>query len=530
MGKNLLHTHSGYAHHYIDSSFIQQMWQKKSSDSITKMQNKERQLYQQFGATDFQGFRSVLQALLLPQDLQVLRRFEAENLSNELQRFSLQQQDLYKQEIEIIFDFSQLDKLHLSKELEGFQKGPKATDDAIRTTYEVGAIKNIINKQFGRKFHVGSSFEKNIDVAVHQLLTSGVIQISIGKPNGAGDYKYNETYVVHEIPNFPWGVTKDIYKTAKRENNTIILSEIEKAIKQIYLFLQNELAATASSELKQAIRSTWIRLCRDGNDPALFFSGGKTNSFISGVQGALGEFQAALLFEYISLKAGKNALATIKGSTRLENLTKEQARTDVEIFQAFGLQVKNFVTIEKEVEGGKYKSFLQDIHTRIHPDKVAKYLDSSIQEDFLGFMANVYFNQSYYDQQYAKTSALLFSLREWLGEIMNMAVDDAVEDTVTFYVISGKYLVPCSVILQAADSIGLTNQIQIKSSFKRKTNEEFSMEGGDQPVYEKYWSKETGYWEPTNKNKETFQNLISSTISIQTNFNFFDEIEKYAIW
>lgn len=87
---------------------------------------------------------------------------------------------------------------------------------------------------------------------------------------------------------------------------------------------------------------------------------------------------------------------------------------------------------------------------------------------------------------------------------MNMAVDDAVKDTVTFYVIGGKYFVPCSVILQAADSIGLTNQIQIKSSFKRKTDEEFSMMDGEQPAYEKYWSKEKGYWEPTKKNRETF--------------------------
>ena len=63
----------------------------------------------------------------------------------------------------------------MDKELKGFKKGSKAVDDAIRTTYNVGAIKDIINKQFGRKFHVGSNFEKNIDAAVHQLLTSGVI-------------------------------------------------------------------------------------------------------------------------------------------------------------------------------------------------------------------------------------------------------------------------------------------------------------------------------------------------------------------
>jgi hypothetical protein len=42
------------------------------------------------------------------------------------------------------------------------------------------------------------------------------------------------------------------------------------------------------------------------------------------------------LFEYIAQKAGLNALATIKGSTRLDNLTKEQARTDVQIFETLG--------------------------------------------------------------------------------------------------------------------------------------------------------------------------------------------------
>jgi hypothetical protein len=36
------------------------------------------------------------------------------------------------------------------------------------------------------------------------------------------------------------------------------------------------------------------------------------------------------------------------------------------------------VTIEKEGMNGKYKSFLQDIHTRIHPDKLAKYFNSGI--------------------------------------------------------------------------------------------------------------------------------------------------------
>jgi hypothetical protein len=33
---------------------------------------------------------------------------------------------------------------------------------------------------------------------------------------------------------------------------------------------------------------------------------------------------------------------------------------------------------------------------------------------------------------------------------MNMAMNDAVEDTVTFYMIGGQFLVPCSAILEKA--------------------------------------------------------------------------------
>jgi hypothetical protein len=105
----------------------------------------------------------------------VIKRFEAENLNNELKRYSLSQRELYGQEIEIRFDFSRLENLHLSEQLLGFNKGAKATGDSLRIKYEVGKIKDLINKQFGRRFHTGSSFEKNVDNAVHQLLTSGVL-------------------------------------------------------------------------------------------------------------------------------------------------------------------------------------------------------------------------------------------------------------------------------------------------------------------------------------------------------------------
>jgi hypothetical protein len=42
-------------------------------------------------------------------------------------------------------------------------------------------------------------------------------------------------------------------------------------------------------------------------------------------------------------------------------------------------------------------------------------------------------------------------LGDYLGEIMNMAMSDQLSDVVTFYMIGGKYFVPCSAILESAE-------------------------------------------------------------------------------
>jgi hypothetical protein len=76
------------------------------------------------------------------------------------------------------------------------------------------------------------------------------------------------------------------------------------------------LAAGASSELKRAIYNVWKEnFGRHWTDPIAFFSGTREGNFISRVQGALGEFQTAVIFEYLSEKRlGKNRIAQIQGN------------------------------------------------------------------------------------------------------------------------------------------------------------------------------------------------------------------------
>lgn len=533
-GVPILHTYSKYAKQAINTNFISKIAQSNSLQSdINRMKAMEKQLYEKYGgASTFEEFRDNITKLFPPQDREAYARFEAEYLSKELKRFSMTNRQLYEYEeaVQFEFDFTQL------KQLKDIQLAPNAKPFAILPKMDkekmIGQIKGLINENFMRRFHKGSVYTKDLDNLITSLIKSGALRITLGKTSESGDFERKEDYEVYSIPNFPWGLTKDAYEEAKKTKNQVILDEVDRAIQDIYDFILYTIGANASSEMQTAIKHTWRKVYHSGSNPAQFFSGGKTNSFISGVQGAMGEFQTALLFEYLQIKGMASAMSQIKGNTRLEQtLTKEQARTDIQIFESMGIQVKNFVTIEKEVEGQKRTQFLQDIHTRIHPDKLAQYFPMGVQQDFLSFMANFYFNKDYERQTFNNMIELRYALESWVGSIMNMAIADSVEDTVTFYMIGGKYFVPCSVILEASQQIGIQQSLKIYSAYEGKSDKEFARhDDGADSLYTKYWMRDDDDWTPTDENEATARNLVGSRISIQTQFNFFEEIEKCALW
>jgi hypothetical protein len=80
-------------------------------------------------------------------------------------------------------------------------------------------------------------------------------------------------------------------------------------------------------------------------------------------------------------------------------------------------------------------------------------------------------------------------------------VDSMVGDTVSFYLIGGKYLVPCSVLLEASDELELEKSVFITGP-KGKTNEEFRQISSKtkEPLYKTYWSNKNGQWSPTGEN------------------------------
>jgi hypothetical protein len=111
-----------------------------------------------------------------------------------------QQADLYGEEVELVFDFSKVKQL-------GYTLYDGQKEQRIPITYNHRKLKEVLNKLFkDRHFIEGSLSMERADALVHNLLTGGGLEIYMGEKGADGNLQ--EKYVVHKIPNFPWGVTK----------------------------------------------------------------------------------------------------------------------------------------------------------------------------------------------------------------------------------------------------------------------------------------------------------------------------------
>jgi hypothetical protein len=88
-----------------------------------------------------------------------------------------------------------------------------------------------------------------LDNFLTSLIKSGALRITLGKTSETGDFEREEEYEVYSIPNFPWGLTKDIYEEAKKTKNQIILDEVDDAIQDIYDFILYTIGAGSSQEM-----------------------------------------------------------------------------------------------------------------------------------------------------------------------------------------------------------------------------------------------------------------------------------------
>lgn len=534
--KNLLvHTYSPWAGSIDINGVLNKLETHKTNDAaIQHLKKKEESLYRQFGETTFEGFRNKLREVFDEKDMEVMRRFEPDRLENEI---AVLARDIpYDQAVHFTFDFTKMQK-ETYKLRDGFSN---RDDFYFDINYNAAELKTELNKIFkDRKFLPKSFSMERADALVHNWLAmkDNPLKIQIGHFEGTGadrKFIYEKDYEPPIIPNFPWGVTWQQYKDAETTESELIFKGIREAAQKIYEWL-TDFGRDASTEMQNAIQQVWTakfgpvsNLWTDNKkafDAARFFSGGTKSNFIGGVQGALGEFQMALLFQYLTNKRATYLFPIIKGDVAQGG---EQARTDVEIFEGMGLQVKN-VSVITDKDGNS--SFLRDLKTTIHPKKLADEYLAGVNNDFMGFLANFFFNKTYADKYEYEFEELTDALGNWLGEVMNMAVRDKVEDVVTFYVFAGQYLVPCSQILELADKLALQQSVQITSSYKGLDDKEYHKTQDGVALYQTFWARDDkNQWQHTAQNEKTYKNLVSRSISIRTNFNFFEEMKNYALW
>lgn len=503
----LLHTGSHWLHGFQRGFSFDNF---NSKGKISALEAKEKALYQKFGVNTFEEFRQIINKLFLeyPQDREILRRFSNENLRKELKQFSSTVGAEFNQSVRVIVNLN----MARQNDIKVSRKTKDLSIDGVIEIPDVSlntkSLKKIFNEYFSTTFRKESDWQKNLQQIIASLESQGVISLEDGQKTFYDEY-------IMASKNFPWGYTKtDIQNAIKYGNESDLYKQLDLAKRRIKDFITNTLCAGGSPDLIKAVNSVWNTNIGPGLQGLTFFE--KGNNFLSGVIGALGEFQFAVLIKYIGFRTGISTRASIIGNKLLD--TKVLGKTDVRIFNSLGIQVKNYSMNPR----------FKEIETNISASKFAEYIENS--SDFLTFLANYFFNLSYQKRRKSDFEELKKYLGNKIGELYSLAVADSVSDTVTFYYISGRYLVPGSAILRAAQEIQhqqTSDNIRITSSVKGMDDDEYK-----KGAYKKYWERNTSSitgWIPKEKNASEFQKIIDSNISIRSSFPYQQLMMQYAI-
>lgn len=579
---NLLHTYAGKYLAEFDVNFSSAMNDPHRLESqISTLKGKEASFYSHFSngkANDYKSFLQIIRGMLDPlknsSDTEVFKRFSNTVLRTHLRKLMSQHISLYSEEISIKLDTSKFDpKANIGKALQELAPGSSRGGIVEVKNLKLNAkivkqIARVSNNKLKKQGGIANAKEE-----LTKMINNG--QLIIFEIGGEQvDANSVSTNWSADVKNFPWGYTaKEIEQISKTESPSVLQSKLDKALEVIKNFVTKELGAGASPMLEQAITETW-NVSLGVNNQLAFFSKGFENSVI----GALGEFQSALLVNYLKITSQLQDGTSVKISAddTKKNLTtgkntSEKKKTDVEVFRdnqsKWGIQVKNinqFISNEH-----KYGAM---IGTNIHPDSFAEAVSkvnpafNGIKEQFLTFVANYAFNETFAtgkDQIFGSEKNLetggrgrgaiiyeqfkQFAIQE-AGALMNLQIHEELDDKVCFYVVGGTNLIPASMILEfvqkSAPTFMKTPTIIAKSVI-RQTDSEFhrnessvrkskkkQKDGTEKEVetnlinYSTYWKGVFGdeaSWTPTPDN--SIADWISSKIRIDSGFRYKELLE-----
>lgn len=436
-------------------------------------------------------------------------------------------------EIEIINP--DVTKIDIGNILKGTSGNFKLSNNIIKLDIRmddagIKAMKELLNKAQGRHFHTASLgidcmkaylkhlvVEKNLPEETQkekiQAITKG---FHTTKFIGDSDLRYT---------------LADIKDPSKRANIRLAT----KKIKDFFYSSEGLNVASGTQALKRAFNQTWNDNINKIEYGIAFFLKGGTLTYFNG---AFGEFQIALLSNYILRRTGiKNSTLASKISNTIGQT--EQAKVDVTLLGNLGIQVKNY---------NPYTYNYNPIETNTTAESFLNKLGNSGQEipvddkaqvvSLTSFLANYAFSQDYRamagEGTIPSVTDIEESLANYAGELYNLSINnsEAFSDTVLFYSFSGMYLVPASEILQAVhdhlkEESNRTNiRVSIKWDGDGLSSEDMQKGQGDHntPYWTKYWHrtvKGLGYqeteWSRQSAQDTKIKNLLSVT-RIKTGF------------
>lgn len=529
----VVHTDSSYA-----SADVQKVNRKESiniQDKISRLRQAESEVYGQIfpGCRTIEDFLIKLKELFNNQnDIETFRFFENNRIKAALtHRFGTTTK---KKEDVIITINSHGTELDLASLLKGINV--TAEGDKINLGVDPQEAKKAINKLFNTRFKYGSASTRKLNQFLEDrnLLTETFRYIdndNLITVSSSGTFASSTLTKRMLVPGSIFSYTANDIKAAIEDGDIELRRELESARQEIYFFIVSESGYNqASQEMRQAIDDVWNRnIAGSLMNLAHFEKGG----YLDYLAGAFGEFQAALLFSYVDLKAKGSSLAMALISDTLKK--GEQAKADVTFLGKIGIQVKNFNTFSAD------KGFSQ-LKVNTHPGKLVQFPDFNFEKTgFLDFLANYYFNLTFQESVKNAFAGIQEGLQEFFAEVSNLAVSDAVGDLVSFYFIEGKNFVPGSYILEGwanqqikATPIEITGPTSL-GKYDEEFKEKYASENGHEvALLSKYWrGNHATSWYPRNpQNSSAYSNLVNRQISIRSSFDYrtLTSSGRFSLW
>ena len=543
MDNILVHTYGTKWLQNLNTTFIADT--NNIQNRIIQLENIEKGFYAKFGANTYEQFMNKIRQLFekYPQDRQVFYNFRNDQLRKSLLRVQGTKTSVYDLPVHFQIKLNNPDAVRkaINKNLkEGLREIGKVNGDIYEATISLDRenLRRVANEAFGSKAKRGKLTYDTIKRDFYQQIDNNPERFLKIDVEGTGlTLEEFKQQFERQARSFPWGYTLQELKLLEQDpdSNSRLRMNLEQARNVIKNYVINTLGAGASQELQESLSEVWEQKIGSNFTNLSFFSAGAGGTFINSIIGALGEFQYAVLITYLNkrcknLGISPEIVGNIQNPDQFFGPKGEQGKTDVLLQtrgQRWGAQIKNY----------NLNNTNSQIKTNIHPYyfSILTNMNQNERDDFLTFVANVFFDADYGS---LKSGELEYLTNDFLAKeiaaVLSLQTSYQITDTVAFYFIGGTYLIPGSKILRAIElsKTKILGKILITSSHKPISEHEFHHTTYEDPdtkrkrkpyLYEKYWTRDTNAengWVPTTENKDLAKNLITSSISIKTAFNY----------